>query len=313
MAPEGTPDGTGFGFYEMPLDEEDFSEIENQEPEAPVEVPEADAPEQDDEPDAEPEAIPEEGAPAEEGDADDTSEELLAGKYQSVEELERGYAEQVQWATRMAQQQAEQARKLEEQQQLLTQLLPLVNQWRAEQDPEFAEQLEEMQRLQPLVESQVAPMRAQMEQERSMMALVQTVSEFRARHPDVPANSPADHELRGALDSLGIPPEQYQAQHLEAAYQMIQDPSFARVMRHNPHLVSSEEGLAYAQDQARLLNQAQAPVRQKAVAAAPRGDDAFVETGGSGAPAAPPGSQQGDEFDAALKAWQTERNSPLFG
>lgn len=332
---QGTPGGEGLGYpFNVPqLGQDDplADIVEGPEDEAPA----PEAPEPEPEPQVELEPVAEVEGEAEEAPE---GEPLYAGRYRSVEDLEKGYKEFQAQYTRQQQEllsQRQEMEKLKEQstetQQLFSQMAPLMQEVLAGDDPEMLERLQAQQLIAQQVEEKVAPMREQMESARQQQEMVAHIAAFRARHPDVAPNTQADFEVAQVVRDLDLRVADPDA--LEIAYEAHRWPGLRTVLVASPHLVDSDEGMNYARVQAQQLfgpqngapgQQPQQPQQPQAVpqqagtatrppVAAPRGT-AFVETGGAGAPvqAAPGERPQGDEFDSALQAWASEKNSPLF-
>lgn len=276
---------------------------------------------------------------------------LYAGKYRTVEELERGYGEADRFANRVSQEAAEQRRanealaaQMQRTQSLLEAIAPTVLEQRAAVDPEFAERLRQLQAVQPIVDAQVAPLRQQLEareqadaeaaQEQQLLAM--SVGSFRQRHPDVVAGSPEDFAVARVTDELGL--WRANPDSLEIALEASRNPNLLTVLRANPEFVESDQGMTLARQYAQsvaanggapVVGQPQAGQGQPGVpvpgAPAPAGqaqgaqpgagqqarDAAFVETGGHGAPVS--GAPGGyDPVAAMVKAYQGERGSPLL-
>lgn len=315
------PDATAFGLNSVdtppsnepdPLSDDFEQAVEAQAaPEAPVEAPQATERPWEAETPPEPEGEP---APAE-----DVPQPIQgdSGRYgeEAYKKLQAAFT-QSQMENRNIQARQTQV------EQLLESLAPMFSQQMAATDPAFAQQLEVNETLRPLVEQQVAPMREQMEMAQQQAEAERVVGDFRARHPEVAAGSNHDLGVSQVMQELNL--RAMNPDSLEIGYEAYQNPSLKTVLRANPTLIDSDDGMAYARMQAQQLfgsppgTPPQAgtpqgtPAQQQApIQATPR---AFVETGGSGAPVrAAPGQRSQDEFDEAFDSWAGQRESPLFG
>lgn len=321
-----TPDGSAFGFSDITLDEPENDPLSDEyvEPSAEVEAPpepqepEEPEPEQETEEEAEEAPEPEPEAPAPEQDALAAAEEaarLYAGRYHTVEQLEKGYGELSAEYTRARQQAVEMEQRQQQLEQVMQQLVPVLEAQLAQQDPEAAEryrqQMELQQQAQAIAEAQVAPLREQMELQAQQSKVESLVNEFRARHPDVAPGTELDRAVVQTASDLQLNAANLES--LEIAYEAAKDPYLRQVLKANPPLIESDEGIAYARIQARLL-QGLSGQGQPAPQQQPRpAGEAYVETGEGGAPARNAASTPYDEFDEAMDTWAKERRGPLFG
>lgn len=307
-----TPEGSALGLS-VPSETPDADDplLEGLETDAP-ETPEAPAPSTERYRDKE--ALAEGGAP-------DASQEAQEGPQGAVEPQTERYGEEaykkLQGAyTRDHQALLAQQAELASQKQILESMAPYMQRMLAEQDPAFAEQLQMQQNIQPFVDQAVQPIQAQLEAQNQQMEAERIVSSFRAAHPDVAAGSEADREMAQTMSELGLRVQNPDS--LEIGYEATRNPALRYMLKANPALIDTDEGMAYARFQAQTAaqqngspmatptpQQQQAPAQQKA----------FVETGGSGAPvrAAPGARGAHDEFDEAYDSWAQEKKSLLFG
>jgi hypothetical protein len=257
--------------------------------------------------------------------AETEGEQLLAGRFKDITELEKAYKEAQGWGTRQQQQLLAQQQEMlalrrqsEETQKLLGELVPYFQQQVVAEDPEAAERMALLQELQPLIQQQVEPMRQQLAAEQAKVQAERIVAEFRQKHPDVPAGGREDFEVAQVVQELNLVHSDPEA--LDIAYEAWKDPSLRTVLRANPALIDTDEGMTYARAQARALFGSSGGGAATSSQATPGmtpsqpARQAFVETGGTGTPAsAAPGKRSGDEFDEAFDAWAAEKKSPLFG
>lgn len=316
---ERTPDGSAFGFSDVTLPEpekdplsDEYVEQPEQAPEQPTDLEDVQLGQDFDEQDEEYEAP--EAPAAEEAPPPVEEPRLYAGRYGTTEALEKGYSELQAEYTRDHQARLALEQRQQQVEAILQGLVPMLEQQLAQQDPEALEQYRAQQAIAEqariVAEQQVAPIREEMEFQRQQSQVEQLVSQFRARHPDAGPGTQMDRAVVGATQELGLNAANLDS--LEVAYEAVKDPWFKQVVKANPVLVESNEGIAYARIQARLLEGLAgtgqpAPQRQ-----ASQGQPAYVETGEGGAPAKA-ASTQYDEFDEALDAYNKERRSPLFG
>jgi hypothetical protein len=337
MTMQGTPEaaeGSGFGFpviesgfwddtetdpslgpavVEAPEEQDPPAEVEETEPEAadtetlPWEAPPEETPEvAADAENAEAPAEEQPGTPEEEGTTSDEPR-MYAGKFGTVEDLERGYAESTAWATRASQENGQLRTELANAVQLVQQMAPIVQQKLIEDNPELEDQF----RVQEAVQQQLRPMQERQQQEQAAAQMRQTlehtVGQFRASHPDLVPNSPLDYAWAQTFQDLQLPPTHPVAQ--EIAYEATKDPGLKKVLKANPHWMQTQEGMEMARSEARRLFPS--PSRKPAQPR-PAVQKAHVETGGTGAPAdgAP---SDADSMDRAIGWWMKNRGNPLMG
>lgn len=312
MADEAPIEGTGFGI--LPWDEEPDGSTQEEAPETETatettQEPQADAP-------VEGEPTPDDGEPT------------YLGKFRGVDALQEGYRQAESSLTRANQEAAEQRRanealqaQLAEQQQGLDAVAQWIIQQQAEQNPEVIQQLQQQMQAQQALQQAQEPLRQQVEQlqqersaEHAELQQALMVSRWRAENPTVTPNSPQDVALAQAVQALDLDisdPVQGPLG-LDLALEASQNPALLQVLRLNPHWIEMEGGIEYARQMAGVAPQGNGqPVAQTNGGRAVR-PNAFVETGGQGAPTsgAPGGGK--DEFDEAIAAWKKEHNSPLF-
>ncbi len=274
-----------------------------------------------------PATSPEIDQPAEAGEQEETTEEaeqrLYADRYQNLDQFERGYKELQGGFTRVVQELKQRDSYVEQltqrqgqMEQAFQMLVPYLQRMQAEADPEAAEQMKRQMALaeqtKQAVDQQVAPLKQELQTERTKAAAMNVLQRFYAEHQDVAPESPNDRAVAATLQGIGG--SLMSPWDLEVAYHAAQDPALYTVLRANPHLRSSAEGVAMAQHHANQLRQAAgqeaAPQRPQTV----QRKGAHVETGGTGAPAsAAPGQKPVDEFDEALTAYNERFSSVLLG
>lgn len=319
--PDGTPDGSAFG-YPVTMSRPEGPDPLSDDVAGPEQQPEASGEPQEPQRPYEPEPQPTE---PEAQQQPEEGQQLYAGRYQSVEDLEKGYKEAQGQFTRQQQEIARQNQELlalrgqqAQTNQLLQELVPYFQGQVAEADPEAAERMKLLQEMQPIIQQQVAPLQQQLAAQQAETAAVQVISSFRQRHPDVVAGSQQDYEVAQIVEQLDLVTTDGDA--LDIAYEAWTDPALRRVLVAQPQLVDTDEGMAYARLQARQMFGPQPTPTANGAPAAPAQQlsappqTAFVETGGPGAPAPAASNQaRGDEFDEAFDAWAAEKKSPLFG
>lgn len=307
MAQE-TP-GSAFG---MPAEDHQSSGLfDEANPEAPPQEPAPPAPEKGTT--ERPYAPPEEPPPEEETTPE---EKLYAGVFKDVPGLEKGYEEVRRAFTERSMEMSELRAKQQEQEQILTLVAPLIQERLVAENPELAEQLEFAQRVQPMIDERLAPLQQEAETAQAQQEFLRTVTDFRARHPDVPPNSEADHMLAQVVQELDLIKEDPEA--LEVAYEASRDPALRFVLNASPHLADTDNGMAMARVQASQVaaqQSAQAPpggtTQGEPARIAPR--IPFVERGGSGAPTqGAPGNTPDSPLKEAIAMYRAERESPFL-
>lgn len=307
MAQE-TP-GSAFG---MPAEDHQSSGLFDEvNPEAPPTEPAAPAPEKG--------TTERPYAPPEEPPAEETTpeEKLYAGVFKDADALEKGYEEVRRAFTERSMEMSELRAKQQEQEQILTLVAPLIQERLVAENPELAEQLEFAQRVQPMIDERLAPLQQEAETAQAQQEFLRTVTDFRARHPDVPPNSEADHMLAQVVQELDLIKEDPEA--LEVAYEASQDPALRFVLNASPHLADTDNGMAMARVQATQLAAQQQPA-QAPPGGTTQGEPAriapripFVERGGSGAPTqGAPGNTPDSPLKEAIAMYRAERESPFL-
>lgn len=102
-------------------------------------------------------------------------------------------------------------------------------------------------------------------------------------------------------------------ENLRVAQEATANPAFAQVLKAMPDLVETDEGLAYARQQAQMPAVVATAQQQARPNPQAQRKAAFVETGGTGAPAqGAPGKRPMDEVDQAIAAYRSDSQS-VFG
>ncbi len=266
----------------------------------------------------------------------------LAGIYETVPELERGYTSLQGAFTRVSQDyrqlesnQAEIENYITQQQQQMDELVALLQAREAEQDPEFAERLARSQEIQQAIAQRLAPIeegyaeQQEQQQQQSVMAQAQrqaevAVASFHVAHPDVAPGSPADRQLADTFRQLraaNVPLDIRNPAHLEIAYEATQNPALAQELMFAPNAVAIPNGMDVLRQRVGATVAASGgtptpgtrPPAQGRKAAGTR-PAAHVEVGSGGAPVDTAPGKQPDEFDEAMKWYQDEyARGPLFG
>jgi hypothetical protein len=311
--------------------------------EAPPETPEVVEPDPDSLPDTEEE--PEEEAeeateaqeepPEEDEPAEETPEPLILGRYRSTDDLVTAYQEVRGLQQRTAQQISERDAELEEMKALLAQAAQALQQQQgpAQPDPQLVQWAENqgidpaslpvlMQLADQAAAAKVAPMQQQLEaakaeQERQAEynAQVSAIQAFRNKHPEVTPNSEEDNRHAEVFKAMQEDPQiqlQWNEDTLEIALEASKDPDLYAIIRANPALIDTDEGLDYARWQATLKKgtqtaQTQAQQKQTKQARQAAARKAHVETG-SVAPGATP--EEEDVVDIAFNL--SKKDSAFF-
>lgn len=288
--------------------------------------------------------------PATEGEpAPAVTEPLLAGRFKTVEDLEAGWRESDAFARRAAGRanQAETASRqaaaeLAAMREQIKVLQPLIDaQQRPQIDPAMLEQAgidpSQLGLVQQLidhqVESRLGPVQQQIEAEATARtaeqadrARLEAISAFRAAHPDSDQHETPMVDL---LDDLGVLEQPRQrpdgtwyhpgpkdAGWYEVAFEAVQRPALARVLRGNPTLSETDDGMEVARAQAAQLEALAARTAQPQGAPAPTAPappgSAAVLTGPANTPA---GAEQRakDPIDEIVEEDRNLARSPFVG
>lgn len=322
----GTPEETPEPPPE-PVEEPSLDEVASEE-----EAPEEPSPEE--EP-TEPLAVAEETPVEPEVSPEEPVEPLLLGRYKTPEDLANAYQELRGLQERVSQESHAKDEQIEEMKALLSQAAealqgpktpqapdPQLIAW-AEQngiDPQSLPVLQQMadqaaqQRLAPMQE-QLEAQKAEAERQAEYQQQVSSVQAFRTKHPEITPNSDEDNRHAEIFAALREDPQiklQWNEETLEIAYEAAQDPDFYSIIRANPALIDTDEGLDYARWQATLkkgttVAQTQVLKKQDQSKRDAAARKAHVETGGA-SPAGTP--EEEDVVDIAFALQQNE--SPLF-
>lgn len=287
---------------------------------------------------------PAEGVEGEEEEpppAGDAPQELLAGRYQDVGQLETGYKEiqsafttTIEANRQLQAAQAQQGQEVQELRQQNEQMIQMLQQIAFADDPEAGEAFQrELQQRQEIdariaagVQQAVGPYQEQAVQQQVAAQARSSVLEFYQREgiQEGDANDVAATEAFRQLRGVGLPLDITNPEHLQAAYRASQDQDFARALVNQPQALQIPGGVARL---AQFVSGSIAPV---AGAAPPNGTpapaqrqavrrrvEAHVETGSSGAPGgSAPGTKPADidPFDEAMDYYKGQRSrGVLFG
>jgi hypothetical protein len=343
------PDGTAFGSafdretIAAMLDEpaEDLGETEVIEaPEEVEELPEivpeeAPAAELEEEVSAEEEELAPQDVEEEVEEEAEPPAPLILGRYKTTEDLANAYQEVRGLQQRTSQAIQERDAELEEMKQLLAQAAqalqerqgpkppdPQLIQWAESQGIDPATLPVLMQLADQAAAVKVAPMQEQLtkakeEQERQAEYnnQVSAIHAFRSKHPEIAPDSPEDNrhaEIFAAMRDDRQIQLQWNEETLEIALEASQDPDFYQIIRANPALIDTDEGLEYARWQATLKKgtqnaQTQALKKQTKTERTAAARKAHVETGSTAPTAA---QEPEDVVDIAFA--MTKKDSPLF-
>lgn len=285
-----------------------------------------------------------EEAPAEET-PEQAAERLLAGKYKSVDDLEKGYRELRDLQRRTAErakaadlQRQELEARTAQIQAALQQTIPAVQQALAARqvpqqpvDPYGLEQQQPQQPagldprlVMPLVDMQVqqrileyqnmqAQAAAAAEEYQTANNALQT---FYTAHKEIEPQGELDTRIAETIVALnqsweptGSTLDLTNPEIFEIAYEATQRPALRQVLEVNPALIDTDAGLELARRQAALLEADITPSTPSAPGATRTAQKKpVVERASSGTPPATEGTQQ-DEFEAAVLAFRKDRES----
>lgn len=284
--------------------------------------------------------------PAEEAPAGETAEEaaerLLAGKYRSVDELEKGYRELRDLQRRTAerakaadlQRQELEARTMQIQ-SALQQTIPAVQQALSARQAQQADpygldpQAQQQQGLDPRMVMPLVDMQVQqrmMEYQNIQSARQAAADEYQTAnsalqefyntHKEVEPQGEIDASIASTIVSIneaweptGSTLDLTNPEIFEIAYEATQRPALRQVLEINPALIDTDTGLELARRQAALLEADITPSTTSAPGATRTSQrKPVVERASSGTPPATEGTQQ-DEFDAAVLAFRKDRES----
>jgi len=319
-----------------------FDRPEGEQPQPEQPAPEAPQPEAE----APPEQAQPEGEAQPEGQEAETppeAEQKFAGRFATPEDLERGYLDVRALHERTAQERNRERQRAEQAVQVARQVYAEYQRLAQGQRPgqpgqptPLPEGLDEetAKVIQPLIDQRVqqgVQALAQQLQERQTQAQTaaeaaaerdaaeQAISSFRQANPNLDESvvSTAFQELDYASQNFDGTPLVVDDGNLEAALEASRDPNLMRVLRLNPRLLESDEGMDHARHLATLPTIATPGARPQSQAA---GADrqaqeqartrAHVETGGPGAPPAP--SKPKDEIDEMLAEAKRQHDSSVF-
>lgn len=292
---DGTPDGSALGLPVTDVPEGDVDPLADEAPSTPAEAP-SETPQRP--------WQKEEGAEAPEPEPEPALDESARYGEKAYKQLQSAWTRD-----RQALQELEQ--RTSQHEQLFEALAPLLRQQLSDADPNFAQQIEQQAQLQPMLDQAMAPYKEAFEQQQQQMEAERLVGEFRAKHPDVAPGTQEDQALASTASELKLRVQNPDS--LEIAYEAWKNPALKYVLKANPVLIDTDEGIAYARLQAQQLVGSPAQGTPNQPTQHPASARAFVETQ-PGTPArAAPGTAAHDEFDEAFDSWAKERQSPLMG
>jgi hypothetical protein len=280
-------------------------------------------------------------------------EQLIFGKYKSMEEAEKGYKEIVALQTKTAQarraaerRENERAEYVQRLEASLQQALPIIQQanqqqprpqepqlgseWYGEAGNLTPQQIQQMvdQQLSTRLDTLTQQAQAQAEQQRTMQEAETAVMGFYEKHPEVTFEGDLDGQItetilslnesweRGGQDPLDISnPES-----LEIAYEAAKNPELRSVLEMNPAYVDSDAGMQMARFQAALIK-GEVPITQNVVQGTtsatpgtPAGGQRRPVTEKASVGAAPAQSDKPlDEFEQAVLEFKKNRTAGLSG
>jgi hypothetical protein len=274
-----------------------------------------------------------------------TAEEikLLAGKYKSVEDLEKGYNELRDLQRRTAerakaadlQRQELEARSMQIQ-QALQQTIPVVQQALAaraaqqQQTDPYGLDTEQQQpgldprMVMPLVDMQVQQRMLEMQNATAVQQAAameynsanDALQQFYSAHPEVEPQGEVDASVAQTIVALnqawrpsGSTLDLTSPDVFEIAYEATKRPALRQVLEVNPAFIDTDAGMELARRQAALLEADITPSTTSAPGATRTTQKKpIVERASSGTPPATEGTQS-DEFESAVLAFRKERES----
>jgi hypothetical protein len=339
---EGQPTGEAFGFPEdTPAEDlaDPLEGLETEEPEAPEpasEEPGEPAPEP---PGPEP---AEEGEPSQEAPQEEP-EQLFAGRYKSVEDLEDGYRRSQREVTRALSQRQDALDRSEQLEEAVRRAMALneqmaqqlqaqqvwQQQWAQQQGQDYdygqpaAPPLQPpvapgVPQVQPDVQRQIEDFRAEMARERAVRDAEQTVADFRRNHPEVTYNGPEDMAMSSLIEDLRL--DVGSPEVLELTLEAARDPALERVIRAQPDLMGSSDGIEHAKLLADVAKgranpqQQRTPAQRQAATQAEAAERAraTVLTGGPGTPPQAPESRPKDAIDEVVELYKKQHKRSAF-
>jgi hypothetical protein len=258
---------------------------------------------------------------------EETPEPLILGRYKSTDDLVNAYQEVRGLQQRTAGQIQEKDAELEEMKALLAQAAqalqaqqgpqqpdPQLVQWAENQGIDPASLPVLMQLADQAAAAKVAPMQQQLEAAKAEQeaqaaynAQVGAIQQFRQKHPEVAPNSDEDNRHAEVFKQMQDDPQiqmQWNEDTLEIALEASRDPDLYAIIRANPALIDTDEGLEYARWQATLKKgtqtaQTQALKKQTKAERTAAARKAHVETG-SVAPGSSPEPEDAVDIAFAL-------------
>jgi len=280
-------------------------------------------------------------------------EQLIFGKYKSMEEAEKGYKEIVALQTRTAQARRAAERKFDDAAQYTSRLeeqmrqaLPILQQAnqppQAPQEPQLGSEWYggqgdlTPQQIQQLVDQQLSSRldtltqqaQAQAEQTRTMQEAETAVMGFYEKHPEVTFEGDLDGQITETILSLNDawgkggqdPLDIGNPDSLEIAYEATKNPELRSVLEMNPAYVDSDAGMQMARFQAAIIK-GEVPITQSVVQGTtsaapgtPAGGQRRPVTEKASVGAAPATSDTPlDEFEQAVLEFKKNRTAGLSG
>ena len=349
MPPEGQPSGEHFGLVDSaPEAGTQNDPLEDAPTEAPATEQATPPPAQGDQ-QGQAETTPEGDQAQPEGEQ--TPQQLYAGRYQKVEDLESGYKNIQRLHSRTAEQLRAQELRNQQMEAALQRVMPYLQQLQqnGQQPPEFDPS--DPQQIQRVIDQRVAQATQNLTAQQQAQQAASVIDSFRAEHPDVAPGTELDVRMAQVITEFQRDPDgnrrpdlfPLQPENLNVAYELARDenllnmtmeldlqpsaeniqiakealahPAFAEVLLAQPHLLDTDHGLNYARKQANLptmVANAQATAQAAQPNAAQMRQRAFVETGGAATPVGG-STKTGDEFDEAVKEYNGSKQNSVFG
>lgn len=265
---------------------------------------------------------------------------VWAGKYQSPEELEKGYRELRELQRRTAerakayeQHTSEVEARLAQYEEALRRAIPLVQQavqqrQQVQQPPsEYGFEGQQPQPQQPMVSPEMVQnqidlgvqrkmaefqqqQQAQFQQQQEYTQAAATMKGFFERHPEVEQGGTQDEDVAATIMALNeawpdTEVDLTSAEALDAAYEASQRPALRQILEMHPQYFDSETGMRLARQMASQIDGiTQTPEAPVTRTAAPRPNTPVVERGGS---QQPPQGTPLDEYEQAVAEYRKDR------
>lgn len=247
--------------------------------------------------------------------------QVYAGRFSSVEELEKGYSNVWNMHLRTAEQNRSLQAERDQMEAALAQVVPLIQ--RLQQSGQLAEALgmdedtlRQMQS-QQATEARLAAMQQQVVAAQESSAAQAAITAFRTRHPEV-VPGPIEQAMLEVFAEHDLEPTDPAV--YEIALEAAKDPQLRKVLRANPALIDTDEGMEIARQlaamptlaQAQSVGAQQASQQARAQQQEARARQAHVETGPAGGPPMDAQTPPRDPFDQVMDLAKRSRSGSAF-